>query len=75
MDGLVCPDPSLLSDHHRLLGWSLFYDGKVRAAFTFRGKSRGLKTKETIYSILRSKGISLSQGLDIAEVTIQHREN
>ena len=30
-----------------------------------------LKTKETIYSILRSKGISLSQGLDIAEVTIQ----
>jgi len=30
-----------------------------------------LRTKETIYSILRSKGISLGQGLDIAEVTIQ----
>ncbi|MGD0917514.1 MAG: lytic transglycosylase domain-containing protein [Thermodesulfobacteriota bacterium] len=30
-----------------------------------------LKTKESIYTILRSKGVSLSQGLDIAEVTIQ----
>lgn len=30
-----------------------------------------LKTKETIYSVLRSKGISLNQGLDIAEVTIR----
>jgi hypothetical protein len=30
-----------------------------------------LRTKETIYSILRSKGVSLSQGLDIAEVTIR----
>ena len=30
-----------------------------------------MKTKETIYSILRSKGVSLNQGLDIAEVTIQ----
>jgi len=54
------------------LGWSLFYDGKIRAAFTLqRQEFEELKTKETIYSILRSKGISLSQGLDIAEVTIQ----
>jgi soluble lytic murein transglycosylase-like protein len=54
------------------LGWSLFYDGKVRAAFILqRQEFEELKTKETIYSILRSKGISLSQGLDIAEVTIQ----
>jgi soluble lytic murein transglycosylase-like protein len=30
-----------------------------------------LKTKEAIYSILRSKGLSLNQGLDIAEVTIR----
>ena len=30
-----------------------------------------LKTKEAIYSVLRSKGISLNQGLDIAEVTIR----
>ena len=29
-----------------------------------------LKTKESIYSILRNSGVSLSQGLDIAEVTI-----
>ena len=30
-----------------------------------------LKTKENIYTILRNKGVSLSQGLDIAEVTIR----
>jgi len=30
-----------------------------------------LKAKENIYSILRNRGVSLSQGLDIAEVTIQ----
>jgi len=30
-----------------------------------------LKTKESIYSILRHKGVSLNQGLDIAEVTIR----
>ena len=30
-----------------------------------------LKTKEHIYTILRNKGVSLSQGLDIAEVTIR----
>jgi hypothetical protein len=54
------------------LGWSLFYDAKIRTAFTLhRQEFEELKTKETIYSILRSKGISLSQGLDIAEVTIQ----
>lgn len=29
------------------------------------------KTKESIYSILRNKGVSLNQGLDIAEVTIR----
>jgi soluble lytic murein transglycosylase-like protein len=30
-----------------------------------------MKTKETIYTILRNRGVSLSQGLDIAEVTIR----
>lgn len=30
-----------------------------------------LKTKEAIYSVLRNKGLSLNQGLDIAEVTIR----
>src|SRR4030042_663914 len=54
------------------LGWSLFYDAKIRTAFILqRQEFEELKKKETIYSILRSKGISLSQGLDIAEVTIQ----
>jgi len=54
------------------LGWSLFYDAKIRTGFILqRQEFQELKTKETIYSILRSKGISLSQGLDIAEVTIQ----
>src|SRR4030042_6637689 len=54
------------------LGGALFYYTKIRTAFILqRQEFEELKTKETIYSILRSKGISLSQGLDIAEVTIQ----
>jgi len=54
------------------LGLSLFHDAKGRKSFTLqRQELEELKTKETLYSILRSKGVSLSQGLDIAEVTIQ----
>jgi soluble lytic murein transglycosylase-like protein len=54
------------------VGWSLFHDAKIRKAFIHqRQELEELKTKEVIYSILRSKGVSLSQGLDIAEVTIQ----
>jgi soluble lytic murein transglycosylase-like protein len=54
------------------LGGTLFYDATLRERFILqRQEFEELKTKETIYSILRSKGISLSQGLDIAEVTIQ----
>jgi hypothetical protein len=54
------------------LGWKLFHDDKIGKVFVHqRQELEELKTKETIYSILRSKGISLSQGLDIAEVTIQ----
>ena len=30
-----------------------------------------MRTKESIYSILRNRGVSLGQGLDIAEVTIR----
>jgi membrane-bound lytic murein transglycosylase MltF len=61
-------------------GWSLWRDVETRKFFTLRKQHseqsqrqelEELKTKETIYSILRSKGVSLSQGLDIAEVTIQ----
>jgi len=54
------------------LGGSLFHDAEIMKAFTHqRQEFEELKTKEIIYSILRSKGVSLSQGLDIAEVTIQ----
>jgi hypothetical protein len=54
------------------LGGKLFHDDKIGKAFIpQRQELEELKNKEIIYSILRSKGISLSQGLDIAEVTIQ----
>jgi hypothetical protein len=54
------------------LGWGLFYDTKTRREFIQQRQAlEELKTKEIIYAILRSKGVSLSQGLDIAEVTIQ----
>jgi len=54
------------------LGLLLSHDGKARKSFIFQKQEmEELKTKENIYSILRSKGVSLSQGLDIAEVTIQ----
>jgi len=54
------------------MGWSLVHEAKIRKTFiNERQELQELKTKEVIYSILRSKGISLSQGLDIAEVTIQ----
>jgi soluble lytic murein transglycosylase-like protein len=51
---------------------SLFHDSEIRKAFICQSQElEELKTKEIIYSILRSKGVSLSQGLDITEVTIQ----
>ena len=54
------------------LGWSFFHYEKTRESFiSQRQELEDLKTKEAIYAILRAKGISLSQGLDIAEVTIQ----
>jgi soluble lytic murein transglycosylase-like protein len=54
------------------LGWTLIHDAQTGKAFIHqRQELEELKTKEIIYSILRSKGLSLSQGLDIAEVTIQ----
>jgi soluble lytic murein transglycosylase-like protein len=54
------------------LGLWLFHDVKIMKSFSLqRQELEELKTKEIIYSILRSKGVGLSQGLDIAEVTIQ----
>ena len=49
------------------LGRALIHDAKIREAFIYqRQELEALKTKEIVYSILRSKGVSLSQGLDIA---------
>lgn len=54
------------------LGLSLLQDERIRKSFTLQSQEiEELKTKEAIYSILRSKGVSLSQGIDTAEVTMQ----
>jgi len=55
-----------------LLALFLFQNQKPsKSTVAQRQELNELKTKETIYSVLRSKGISLNQGLDIAEVTIR----
>ena len=55
-----------------LLVFFLFQNKKPsKSTVAQRQELNELKTKETIYSVLRSKGISLNQGLDIAEVTIR----
>ena len=54
------------------LGFFFIHHEKTQESFVLqRQELDELKTKETIYSILRNKGISLNQGLDIAEVTIR----
>lgn len=54
------------------MGLLFIQDEKAKEAFALeKNELDALKTKESIYSILRSKGVSLSQGLDIAEVTIR----
>src|SRR4030042_2299398 len=55
-----------------LMGWSFSQDRKAREFFILQGEELDtLKTKERLYAILRNKGVSLSQGLDIAEVTMR----
>jgi len=55
-----------------LMGWSFIQDRKAREFFILQGEELdAFKTKERIYTILRNKGVSLSQGLDIAEVTMR----
>jgi soluble lytic murein transglycosylase-like protein len=50
----------------------LIQDGKRKELAILQGEELGImRTRESIYSILRNKGISLGQGLDIAEVTIR----
>ncbi len=54
------------------MGWSFIQDEKTKESLALQKEEfNTLKTKESIYSILRNKGVSLNQGLDIAEVTIR----
>jgi len=54
------------------MGWLFVQNEKTKESFALQNEELDtLKTKESIYSVLRNKGISLNQGLDIAEVTIR----
>ena len=53
------------------MGWSLIQDEKRKEFAILQGELDIMRAKESIYSILRNKGVSLGQGLDIAEVTIR----
>ena len=54
------------------MGWWFIQDEKTKESLALQKEEFDtLKTKESIYSILRNKGVSLNQGLDIAEVTIR----
>jgi hypothetical protein len=54
------------------LGCLVIENEKTREFLTREGnRAEEYRTKETIYSILRSRGVSLSQGLDIADVMMR----
>lgn len=54
------------------LGVLIMENAKTREFLAREGShAEEFRTKETIYSILRSRGVSLSQGLDIADVMIR----
>ena len=54
------------------MGLGLLYYEKTKQSLLEKQKELEVfKAKEKIYSIFRSRGVSLSQGLDIAEVTIR----
>jgi soluble lytic murein transglycosylase-like protein len=54
------------------MGLGLLYNEKAKQSFLEKQKElEVLKAKEKIYSIFRDRGVSLSQGLEIAEVTIR----
>ncbi len=54
------------------LGYLHIQDQKTKDLVALRKQElHVLKTKESIYLILRNRGVSMSQGLDIAEVTIR----
>ena len=54
------------------MGLSFLRDEKAKESlFLQQHEFDTFKAKETIYTALRNRGVSLSQGLDIAEVTIR----
>jgi soluble lytic murein transglycosylase-like protein len=53
------------------MGFLLIQDEKRKEFAILQGELDIMRAKESIYSILRNKGVSLGQGLDIAEVTIR----
>jgi soluble lytic murein transglycosylase-like protein len=54
------------------MGLSFIHDKRTGESLILQKEEFNmLKTKERIYSILRNRGVSLSRGLDIAEVTIR----
>jgi soluble lytic murein transglycosylase-like protein len=53
------------------MGLLLIQDEKGKEFATLQRELDIMRAKESIYSILRNKGVSLGQGLDIAEVTIR----
>jgi len=54
------------------MGLGLLYNEKAKQSFLEKQKElEVLKAKEKIYSIFRNRGVSLRQGLEIAEVTIR----
>jgi len=53
------------------MGWLLIQDEKKKEFAILQSELDIMRAKESIYSILRNKGVSLGQGLDIAEVTIR----
>jgi len=54
------------------LGLTFIQDKKTKESLAIQKEELDtLKIKENIYSVLRNRGVSLSQGLDIAEVTIR----
>jgi len=54
------------------MGLTFIQDKKTKESLAIQKEELDtMKIKENIYSVLRNKGVSLSQGLDIAEVTIR----
>ena len=57
------------------LGWALIQDKNREKFRALQNELDTMRAKENIYSILRNRGVSLGQGLDIAEVTIRQSKN